>query len=412
MDENNTQLPGEDDVKVTSKKGAKIDNEEDEVTSEKEYTSLQDRINQETTALSRSMATIFTTNPRKSTGLIQKALDKTVELAKKGNLVAKAQIAKINQKFKNHGVVIKIDNDQVASKAFAGCQYCVQFIDLFIPDCSDYSEIRDLVSYEKVSSLDAPVFYKKLKDFDPIHYTLTESTEQILDDVLDECVNGKLYPLFASLEMSQTELYTCSNVDKVLTHLLKMKKVINKATLMNVLYSQKSPRPALAEWDSIWDATSTRNFGITDFDNANFLDALAGGLRQLVEATECPITNFTILVHPSVYLLMMNMRDNENRPLFSENGVCADARFNCVKIQQSFLMKNVESSDNPSLNVSDVIIGDFSHYSLLEMEIPFVDDFMTEKLTLKMMYKGFATGKIVGDSFGKLQVTYPNLNVA
>jgi hypothetical protein len=409
MDEK-TQLPGEDEVKVTSQKGAKIDNEEEADVTSANYANLQDRINSETDELAIAMKSIFTKNNAGSRNLIQKALDKTVELARKGSIVARAQIANINEKFKDQGVVIKIDENNVATKAFAGCQHCVQFIDLFIPDCSDYSEIRDLVSYERVSSLDAPVFYKKLKDFSPVFYTTTEATEQKMTDVLDECIKGELYPLFTSLEMTQKELHTCSNVDKVLTHIQKMKKNINKATLSNVLYTQKSPNNVLPQWDGIWDAPSTRDFGTTTFDDVDFLDALANGLMKLVEASECDITNFTILVHPSVHMKMMNMRDSENRLLFAENGVCTDPRFNCVRIEKSFLMKNVVSTENPALNISDVIIGDFSHYSLLELQIPFVDDYMTDQMLLKMMYKGFATGKIVGESFGKLQVTYANLN--
>jgi hypothetical protein len=208
--------------------------------------------------------------------------------------------------------------------------------------------------------------------------------------------------------MGQKELKTCSNVDKVATHISKMKKAINKATLLNVLYGQKvsEGKVVLPKWHAIWDHVDTMDFGKTNFDNTNFLDKLADSLAQLVEKSECPITNFSILVHPTVYIKMMNMRDNEGRPLFDTEGVCRDSRFNCVEIVQSFLMKNVDDTENEDLKVSDVIIGDFTHYSLLEMQIPFVDDYMTDDLKLKMMYKGFASGQVVGDSFGKLQVEY------
>ncbi len=407
-EDNKTVLPGEDDsTGSVSKKGAKFDNQAVK-TEPKKYNSLQDRIRQETAELLDATREIFDTAGRNSSGLIQKALDKTIELARKGNKVAKAQIDNINRKFKDQGVVLKIDDEYVASKAFAGCEHCVQYIDLFIPDCSDYSEIRDLVSYERVTSLDAPVFYEKLKDFSDIHYTINENTEQVLDDVLDECVKGEMYALFTSLTMGQKELNTCSNVDKVLTHISKMKKTINKATLLNVLYPQKvsDGKINLPLWDSIWESPRTEDLGVTNFDDVNFLDALANGLMRLVSKTECPISNFTILVHPSVYIKMMNMRDAENRPLFQENGACLDARFNCVRIVQSFLLKDVDSEANDDVKISDVIIGDFSHYSLLEMQIPFVDDYMTEQMNLKIMYKGFASGKVVGDSFAKLQVEY------
>jgi hypothetical protein len=183
-----------------------------------------------------------------------------------------------------------------------------------------------------------------------------------------------MYSIFTSLSMGQKELRTCSNVNKVLTHIQKMKKNINKATLLNVLYPQKvaDNKIVIPDWDSIWEDSRTEDFGTTNFDNTNILDTLANSLRKLVVKTECPITNFTILMHPSVYMKMMNMRDEIGRPLFDTNGVCTDARFNCVRIVQSFLLKDVQSETDEAINVSDIIIGDFTHYSLLELQIPLI----------------------------------------